>query len=83
MMVAHGIDPVHFSAIVATSVVIGANSPPVAPILFLSCRVCCAPIHETIAPALKLMFFVATPVMLLTALCPKLSLTLPRILGLL
>ena len=83
LMVANDIQPVHFAAIVATSVVIGANSPPVAPILFMSCRVCGAPVHETVWPALKLMTFVATPVMLLTALWPDLSLTIPRLLGLL
>jgi len=73
----------HYAAIVATSVVIGANSPPVAPILFMSCRVCAAPVHQTVVPALKLMAFVATPVMLLTALWPDLSLAIPRLLGLL
>ncbi len=83
LMIANEIQPVHFAAIVATSVVIGANSPPVAPILFMSCRVCAAPVHETVWPALKLMIFVATPVMLLTALWPDLSLTIPRLLGLL
>jgi len=83
LMVANDIQPVHFAAIVATSVVIGANSPPVAPILFMSCRVCAAPVHHTVVPALKLMAFVATPVMLLTALWPDLSLAIPRLLGLL
>ena len=83
LMTANGIDPIHFAAIVATSVVIGANSPPVAPILFMSCRVCHAPVHDSVWPALRLMIFVATPVMLLTALWPDLSLTLPRLLGLL
>ena len=83
LMVANGVHPVHFAAIVATSVVIGANSPPVAPILFMSCRVCAAPVHESVWPALKLMIFVAAPVMLFTALWPGLSLTIPRLLGLL
>jgi len=63
--------------------VIGANSPPVAPILFMSCRVCAAPVHETVGPALKLIIFVAIPVMLLTALWPDLSLAIPRLLDLL
>ena len=83
LMVANDVQAVQFAAIVATSVVIGANSPPVAPILFMSCRVCAAPVHETVWPALKLMIFVATPVMLLTAFWPDLSLTIPRMLGLL
>jgi tripartite ATP-independent transporter DctM subunit len=83
LMIANEVQPVHFAAIVATSVVIGANSPPVAPILFMSCRVCSAPVHQTVWPALKLMIFVAMPVMLLTAVWPDLSLALPRLLGLL
>jgi len=83
MVVANGIDPIHFAAIVSTSVVIGANSPPVAPILFMACRVCDAPVHDTMWPALKMMLFVATPVMLVTALWPDLSLFLPRVLELL
>ena len=38
LMEANGVDPVHFAAIVACSGVIGANSPPVASTLFLSCK---------------------------------------------
>ena len=83
LMTANGIDPVHFAAIVATSVVIGANSPPVAPILFMSCRVCSAPVHQAVGPAVRMMTFVATPVMFLTAWWPDLSLAIPRYLGLL
>ena len=83
LMIANDVQPVHFAAIVATSVVIGANSPPVAPILFMSCRVCDAPVHESVWPAFRAMIFVATPVMLLTALWPDLSLAIPRLLGLL
>ncbi|HEV7415301.1 MAG TPA: TRAP transporter large permease subunit, partial [Tianweitania sediminis] len=82
LMVASGIDPVHFAAIVACSVVIGANSPPVAPTLFLSCRICKAPIMEAVMPALGLMGFVALPVMLVTSFWPDLSLAIPRALGL-
>ena len=33
LMLHHNVDPVHYASIVACSVVIGANSPPVAPIL--------------------------------------------------
>ncbi|MFV0359238.1 TRAP transporter large permease [Tropicimonas sp.] len=83
LMVANGVDPVHFAAIVACSVVIGANSPPVAPVLFLSCRICRAPIMQAVGPALGLMVFVAFPVMLVTSFWPGLSLAIPRALGLL
>ncbi|KZY32623.1 C4-dicarboxylate ABC transporter permease [Roseovarius sp. HI0049] len=82
LMVANGVDPVHFAAIVACSVVIGANSPPVAPTLFLSCKICRVPILQAVMPALGLMGFVALPVLLLTTFWPALSLTIPRLLDL-
>lgn len=83
LMIANGIDPVHFAAIVGCSVVIGANSPPVAPTLFLSCKITRAPIMQAIMPALGLMTFVAFPVMLVTTFWPALSLAIPRALDLL
>ncbi len=82
VMVANGVHPVQFAAIVGTSVVIGANSPPTAPILYMACRIGEVDIHETIGPALKLMAFVAVPVALVTTYVPELSLYLPRLLGL-
>jgi tripartite ATP-independent transporter DctM subunit len=83
LMVESGMHPVHFASVVACSVVIGANSPPVAPILYMACRIGGAPIHETISPAVLLMAFVALPVMFVTTFVPELSLALPRLLGLL
>ncbi len=82
LMQASGVDPVHFAAIVACSVVIGANSPPVAPTLFMSCKICKAPVLDAVRPALGLILFVALPVMLITTFWPALSLTIPRWLGL-
>ena len=81
LMVSAGVHPVHFASIVACSVVIGANSPPVAPILYMACRIGQVSIHRTVAPALALMAFVALPVMLVTTFVPELSLFLPRLLG--
>jgi len=76
-----GIHPVHFGAIVGTSVVIGANSPPVAPILYMACRVGNVKMHEIIKPATIFMLLGALPVMLVTTYLPNLSLFLPRLLG--
>jgi len=81
MMVEIGIHPVHLGAIVGTSVVIGANSPPVAPILYMACRVGRVKMHEIMKPALIFMVFGALPVMLVTTYWPALSLFLPRLLG--
>lgn len=82
LMEANGIHPVHFAAIVGTSVVIGANSPPTAPILYMACRIGECEIHETVGTAVKLMSFVALPVALLTTYFPDISLFIPRMLGL-
>jgi tripartite ATP-independent transporter DctM subunit len=82
VMEANGVHPVHFAAIVGTSVVIGANSPPTAPILYMACRIGECEIHETIGTAVKLMSLVALPVALLTTYFPQISLFIPRVLGL-
>jgi tripartite ATP-independent transporter DctM subunit len=81
VMISIGVDPIQFAAIVGTSVVIGCNSPPMAPILFMSCRICNVGITRVARPALKLMFFAALPVMLATTFWPPLSLYLPSLLG--
>lgn len=83
VMVANGVHPVHFAAIVGTSVVIGANSPPTAPILYMACRIGECEIHETMGTAVRLMSFVALPVALITTYVPEISLFIPRIFGLL
>lgn len=76
-----GVDPVHFAAIVGTSVVIGCNTPPMAPILFMSCRVCDVGITKVTRPALGFIVFAALPVMLVTTYWPDLSMFLPRYFG--
>ena len=76
-----GIHPVHFAAIVGTSVVIGCNSPPMAPILFMSCRIGQVGMSQVIRPAFSFMLLAALPVMLITTYWPSLSLFLPRRLG--
>ena len=77
-----GVEPLHYAAIVGCSVVIGANSPPVAPILYMACRISKVPIHKTIGPVLALLGIVALPVMLVTTFWPTLSLFFPRLFGL-
>lgn len=81
VMQANGVHPVHFAAIVGTSVVIGANSPPTAPILYMACRIGECEIHETVGTAVKLMSLVALPVAMITTYFPEVSLFIPRLLG--
>ena len=81
LMLDVGVDPIHFGSIVACSVVIGANSPPVAPILYMACRIGKVSIHQAITPALQMIFFVALPIMLAVTFIPALSLFVPRLFG--
>lgn len=81
VMVNIGVDPVHFAAIVGTSVVIGCNSPPMAPILFMSCRIGQVGIAKVIGPSMFFMTFAALPVMLVTTYWAPLALYLPRMFG--
>lgn len=81
VMVNIGVHPVHFAAIVGTSVVIGCNSPPMAPILFMTCRIGNVGISQVMRPALGFMAFAAFPVMLVTTYWPALSLYLPKAFG--
>lgn len=81
LMQLHGVDPVHYGAIVACSVVIGANSPPVAPCLYMACRIGKVSVHHSIRPAIMMILTVAVPVALLVTFVPAFSLWLPRLLG--
>ncbi|WP_221800883.1 TRAP transporter large permease [Oceanobacter mangrovi] len=76
-----GVSPVQFAAIVGTSVVIGCNSPPMAPILFMTCRIGQVGISKVMRPAMFFMFFAALPVMLVTTYWSPLALYLPRMFG--
>lgn len=76
-----GVDPIHFAAIIGTSVVIGANSPPMAPILFMACRIGKVGMKDVVKPAFYFMAFGAFPVMLVTTYWSPLSMFLPRYFG--
>lgn len=73
---------VQFAAIVACSVVVGSNSPPMAPILFMSSQVCKVDVHKSFKPVLMLIICVAIPVQLIVTFVPQVSLFLPQLFGL-
>src|SRR5690625_3822408 len=76
------VHPVQFAAIVACAVVVSSNSPPMAPILYLSCRVGKVAVHQAFRPSIMLIVLVAIPIQLLTTFVPAISLFFPRLLGL-
>ncbi|MCP8687204.1 hypothetical protein [Marinobacterium sedimentorum] len=66
--------------------VIGTNSPAVASILYMTCRIGNVSIHKAVIPALAFILLAVVPVvpvMLVTTFVPEPSLFLPRVLGLL
>jgi len=73
-----GVHPVHYAAIVGVNTALGCITPPAAPVLYLSGRVGGAPINEIMRPALFFMFVCWTPILLVTAYIPKVSLFLPH-----
>jgi len=80
-MVEIGVHPVHFAAIVGTNVIIGANSPPVAFILFVACRIGKVEMHDVVKHIVIFIVFAAVPVMLITTYVPAFALWLPKYLG--
>ena len=59
VMVNIGVDPLHFAAVVGTSGVIGCNSPPRVPILFMTCRIGNVGMSQAVCPAISHMAFAA------------------------
>lgn len=76
------VHPVQFAAIVACAVVVSANSPPMAPILYLSCRIGKVAVHQAFRPSIMLIVLVAIPIQLLTTFVPAISLYFPKLMGL-
>lgn len=81
VMAEAGVHPVHYAAIVGCSVVVAANSPPVAPILYMACRVGRVSVHKAIMPAVMILLLVAAPIALITTFVPPVALLIPELLG--
>ncbi|URW83869.1 TRAP transporter large permease [Alcaligenes sp. DN25] len=77
------VNPIQFAAIVACAVIVGSNSPPMAPVLYMSCRISKVTVHRSFGPAIAMIVFVAIPIQLITTFVPAVSLAFPRMLGLL
>lgn len=77
-----GIDPVHFGIMMVFNLSIGVISPPAAPVLFVGTQVAGARLESVIRRLLPF-YAVLVLVLFLIVFLPDLSLTLPRLLGLL
>lgn len=81
VVVATGMDPVHFGIMMVLNLCIGLCTPPVGSVLFVGCSVAKLKIHEVIKPLLPLFITMLVGLMLITFI-PEISLWLPRALGL-
>jgi len=82
VVIALGIHPIHYAAIMGVNIGMGCAMPPVAPFLYLGARVGDASIDEMLKPTFWIILFAWLPTLLLTTYVPQLSLFIPRALGL-
>lgn len=74
-----GVHPVHFAAILGVNLGMGNITPPTAPMLYLSGRICKAKINRMLSPTMILIIFAWIPTLLITTFIPEVALWLPRL----
>ena len=79
IVTALGVHPVHFAAILGVNLGMGNITPPTAPMLYLSGRICSAKINKMLTPIMILIIFAYVPTLVVTTYWPALSLTLPKL----
>lgn len=79
IVTALGVHPVHFAAILGVNLGMGNITPPTAPMLYLSGRICSAKINKMLTPIMILIIFAYVPTLVVTTYWPTLSLTLPKL----
>lgn len=75
-----GIDPIHFGIIIVYTLSIGLVTPPVGPVLFVSCSINETTISEVIKPILPI-FLIQIIGAFFIVFIPELSLALPKFFG--
>lgn len=80
VVIALGIDPVHFGIIMVLNLCIGLCTPPVGAVLFIGVGVAKTTIQKVIRPLIPL-FLAMILALILVSVFPELSLWLPRLLG--
>lgn len=81
VVMALGVDPVHYAAIMGVNLGLGCVTPPCAPFLYLGSRVGGASIKDMLGPTGYLILFAWIPALIITTYIPQLSLWLPSLLG--
>ena len=73
-----GVSPYHMAAILGVNLGMGNVTPPTAPMLYMSGRVCKAKTDQMLKPILIFIIFAYIPVLLLTTFIPAIATTLPK-----
>jgi len=81
VVVALGMTPIQFAAVLSVNIGMGNVTPPCAPLLYLGGRVAGAEVKEMLKPTFALILFAWIPTLILTTFVPKLSLLLPHLMG--
>jgi len=79
VVMALGVDPVHFAAIIGVNLGMGNLTPPTAPTLYFGGRIAKTPVSQMMKPALIFLIFAWLPVLFVTTYFPELALWLPRL----
>lgn len=81
VVIALGVTPIQFAAILSVNIGMGNVTPPTAPLLYLGGRVSGAEVKDMLKPTFMMLFFAWLPTLLLTTFFPQLSTFLPKLLG--
>lgn len=81
LVVAIGVHPIHFAAIIGVNLAVGGVTPPYASILYLGMRIGKVEFAEILGPAMIFVLLGYLPIMLLTTYWAPLSLWLPGLMG--
>lgn len=79
IMTEAGVDPIQFSAIIATNLGMGLITPPTAPLLYFSALIGRTSLAGMLKPAIVFVLFAYLPVVLLTTFVPAISMWLPSL----
>lgn len=81
LVMAMGIHPIHFGAIIGVNLAMGGVTPPYASILYLGMRIGKVEFLDILRPAMTFLILGYVPVVFLTTFWPDLSMWLPRVMG--
>ena len=79
IVTAIGVHPIHFAAILGVNLGMGNITPPTAPMLYLSGRICKAKIDKMLSPIMIFIIFAWLPTLLITTYFPAIATTLPKL----